>query len=99
MSSFVETKALEQLTKSPVEFVEYPSLSTAFCFLLSGKHLLLCSSGFCSDGNDLKQIEANFTLLLCFFISFYSVLRFHSMFTPTVTSPAATTQFRSQMHL
>lgn len=24
MSSFVETKALEQLTKSPVEFVEYP---------------------------------------------------------------------------
>uniref|UniRef100_A0A3P9PQ36 Phosphoinositide phospholipase C n=1 Tax=Poecilia reticulata TaxID=8081 RepID=A0A3P9PQ36_POERE len=28
MSSFVETKALEQLTKSPVEFVEYPSLST-----------------------------------------------------------------------
>lgn len=23
MSSFVETKALEQLTKSPVEFVEY----------------------------------------------------------------------------
>lgn len=25
MSSFVETKALEQLTKSPVEFVEYPS--------------------------------------------------------------------------
>lgn len=30
MSSFVETKALEQLTKSPVEFVEYPEL----CFLL-----------------------------------------------------------------
>lgn len=27
MSSFVETKALEQLTKSPVEFVEYPSRS------------------------------------------------------------------------
>lgn len=25
MSSFVETKALEQLTKCPVEFVEYPS--------------------------------------------------------------------------
>jgi len=24
MSSFVETKALEQLTKCPVEFVEYP---------------------------------------------------------------------------
>lgn len=24
MSSFVETKALEHLTKSPVEFVEYP---------------------------------------------------------------------------
>lgn len=24
MSSFVETKGLEQLTKSPVEFVEYP---------------------------------------------------------------------------
>lgn len=24
MSSFVETKALELLTKSPVEFVEYP---------------------------------------------------------------------------
>lgn len=26
MSSFVETKALEQLTKSPMEFVEYPFL-------------------------------------------------------------------------
>lgn len=25
MSSFVETKAMEQLTKSPMEFVEYPS--------------------------------------------------------------------------
>lgn len=25
MSSFVETKAIEQLTKSPMEFVEYPS--------------------------------------------------------------------------
>lgn len=24
MSSFVETKAMEQLTKSPMEFVEYP---------------------------------------------------------------------------
>lgn len=24
MSSFVETKAMEQLTKSPLEFVEYP---------------------------------------------------------------------------
>ena len=26
MSSFVETKAMEQLTKSPMEFVEYPSM-------------------------------------------------------------------------
>lgn len=26
MSSFVETKAMEQLTKSPMEFVEYPSV-------------------------------------------------------------------------
>lgn len=25
MSSFVETKAMEQLTKSPMEFVEYPA--------------------------------------------------------------------------
>lgn len=25
MSSFVETKGLEQLTKSPMEFVEYPA--------------------------------------------------------------------------
>ncbi|KAG7240244.1 hypothetical protein INR49_027055, partial [Caranx melampygus] len=30
MSSFVETKALEQLTKSPVEFVEYPFQSCSF---------------------------------------------------------------------
>lgn len=34
MSSFVETKALEQLTKSPVEFVEYP-----FCSLITVKFL------------------------------------------------------------
>lgn len=39
MSSFVETKALEQLTKSPVEFVEYPSqihmsVSTYFFHLI-----------------------------------------------------------------
>lgn len=34
MSSFVETKALEQLTKSPVEFVEYP-----FCSLITLKLL------------------------------------------------------------
>lgn len=27
MSSFVETKAMEQLTKSPMEFVEYPSVA------------------------------------------------------------------------
>jgi len=33
MSSFVETKALEQLTKSPVEFVEYPSESSCLCHL------------------------------------------------------------------
>lgn len=28
MSSFVETKAMEQLTKSPLEFVEYPATHT-----------------------------------------------------------------------
>lgn len=32
MSSFVETKALELLTKSPVEFVEYPSLYKLTCW-------------------------------------------------------------------
>lgn len=40
MSSFVETKALEQLTKSPVEFVEYP-----FCILIIVK--LLCEILLC----------------------------------------------------
>lgn len=34
MSSFVETKALEQLTKSPVEFVEYP-----FCTFIAVERL------------------------------------------------------------
>ncbi|TSK58033.1 1-phosphatidylinositol 4,5-bisphosphate phosphodiesterase beta-1 [Bagarius yarrelli] len=38
MSSFVETKALEQLTKSPVEFVEYP-----FCSLNTVNNLLKLS--------------------------------------------------------
>lgn len=32
MSSFVETKALELLTKSPVEFVEYPYLYKLMCW-------------------------------------------------------------------
>lgn len=35
MSSFVETKALEQLTKSPVEFVEYPYGYTEASLFLS----------------------------------------------------------------
>lgn len=30
MSSFVETKGLEQLTNSPMEFVEYPVLVVCF---------------------------------------------------------------------
>lgn len=38
MSSFVETKALEQLTKCPVEFVEYPSHFYWRMFVLNVTH-------------------------------------------------------------
>ena len=41
MSSFVETKALEQLTKCPVEFVEYPSHSYWRMFALNVTHVFL----------------------------------------------------------
>lgn len=47
MSSFVETKALEQLTKSPVEFVEYPSQfywNSGFYYLIK---LIMFESNLC----------------------------------------------------
>ena len=43
MSSFVETKALEHLTKSPVEFVEYPWQQ-----LLQLQHTMATTSIFCA---------------------------------------------------
>lgn len=49
MSSFVETKGLEQLTKSPVEFVEYPWLEECWLSRPNGSCVLF---NFCFKQND-----------------------------------------------